>query len=71
MDLRTVILMLAIGSFLFGLLLIVFKHNKSNPQKVPYWITAKFLQSAGSLMLYYKINGLDGLTMSADRGNSH
>ena len=28
MDLKTVILLLAVGSFLFGLLLLVFKFNK-------------------------------------------
>lgn len=52
MDLRTVILMLAVGSFIYALLLIVFKFNKSNPQEVPCWITAKILQGIGSLMLF-------------------
>lgn len=66
MDLRTVMLMLAVGSFLFGLLLIGFKFKKNNPQKVPYWITAKFLQAAGSLMLYYRISSFDALTVLAN-----
>jgi len=51
MDLRTVMLMLAVGSFLFGLLLVIFKYHKKSPQEVPYWITAKMLQGGGSLML--------------------
>lgn len=63
MDLRTVMLMMAIGSLLFGLLLIVFKYKKSNPQDVPYWITAKILQAAGSLMLYIRTNTFDGITL--------
>jgi len=58
--------MLAIGSFLFGLLLIIFRFNKNNPQKVPFWITAKILQAAGSLMLYYRPGTFDGLTMLAN-----
>lgn len=66
MDLRTVMLMLAIGSFLFGLLLISFKFNKSNPQKVPFWITAKILQAAGSFMLYYRTSMFDGLAILAN-----
>lgn len=68
MDLRTVMLMLAVGSFLFGLLLIGFKFKKNNPQKVPYWITAKFLQAAGSFMLYYRISSFDALTVLANTG---
>jgi len=41
MDLRTVTLMLAIGSFLFGLLLMIFKLNKSNPQKCSFLDSGK------------------------------
>jgi len=65
-DLKTVMLMLAVGSFIFGLLLVIFKFNKNNPQKVPFWIAAKFLQAAGSLMLYYRAGIFDGLTMKAN-----
>jgi diguanylate cyclase (GGDEF)-like protein/PAS domain S-box-containing protein len=65
-DLRTVVLMLAIGSFLFGILLVLFKYNNSNPQEVPYWITAKFLQAAGSMMLFYRIGTYDGFTVLAN-----
>jgi diguanylate cyclase (GGDEF)-like protein/PAS domain S-box-containing protein len=65
MDLRTVMLMMAIGSFLFGLLLVVFKYKKNNPQEVPFWITAKLLQGAGSLMLFYRTSTFDGLTLLA------
>jgi len=61
MDLRTIMLMLAIGSFLFGILLMVF--NKNNTQKVPFWIAAKFLQTAGTLMLYYRMRMFDIFTI--------
>lgn len=66
MDTKTVMLMLAVGSFLLGLLLVIFRFNKSNPQKVPFWIAAKILQSAGSIMLYYRTGTFDGLTMLAN-----
>ncbi|HHW30741.1 MAG TPA: diguanylate cyclase [Clostridiaceae bacterium] len=66
MDLRTIILMLAIGSFLFGILLIIFKLNKNDPQEVPYWIQAKILQAVGSLLLYYRTNTYDSLTLLAN-----
>ena len=36
MDLRTVMLMLAVGSFLFGLLLGIFKYLKKSRLDVPY-----------------------------------
>ncbi|MGI6551544.1 MAG: sensor domain-containing diguanylate cyclase [Bacillota bacterium] len=66
MDLRTVMLMLAVGSFLFGLLLIVFRMKKNSPQIVPYWITAKHLQAAGFFMLYLRTNTFDGLPILAN-----
>ena len=59
-------LMLAIGSFLFGLLLVAFKHNKNNPQKVPYWILAKILQGIGFLLLYLRTDRFDFLTVPAN-----
>ena len=66
MDIRTVMLMLAVGSFLFGLLLVMFKIKKNNPQQVPFWIVAKFLQAAGSLMLFYRTETFDVITMLAN-----
>lgn len=66
MELRTVMLMLAVGSFLFGLMLVVFKISQNNPQNVPFWITAKMLQAAGSLMLYYRTTSFDSLTLLAN-----
>lgn len=66
MDLKTVILLLAVGSFLFGLLLLVFKFNKKDPQEVPFWIVAKLLQAAGSMMLYYRTDTFDILTIIAN-----
>lgn len=65
MDLRTVMLMLAVGSFVFGMLLVVFKYNKNNPQRVPFWIRAKMFQAVGSLILYFRTNTYDGLTILA------
>lgn len=66
MDLRTVMLMLAAGSLLFGLLLVLFQLNRNNPQKVPFWVEAKILQAAGSLMLYFRTSTFDGLTFLAN-----
>lgn len=66
MELRTVMLMLAIGSFLFAILLIIFKFRKEAPQEVPYWIVAKFLQGVGSLILYFKTTTYDVITMIAN-----
>ncbi|MGI6758431.1 MAG: PAS domain-containing protein [Bacilli bacterium] len=66
MELRTVMLMLAIGSFLFAILLIIFKFRKEAPQEVPYWIVAKFLQGVGSLILYFKTTTYDVITMTAN-----
>lgn len=66
MDLRTVMLMLAVGSFLYGLLLAVFKYKKNTPQEVPFWIEAKVLQSAGFFILYFRTSTYDGLTMLAN-----
>jgi len=65
-DTKTVILMLAIGSFLYGLLLIIFKYKKDSPQDVPFWITTKLLQAAGSLLIYATTGQFD---MLAHLGN--
>ena len=65
MDLRTVMLMLAVGSFVFGLLLLILKFVGSNRQRVPFWIAAKFLQAAGSLLLYYRVGIFDSMTVLA------
>lgn len=64
MDVRTVMLLLSVGSFLFGLLLIIFKFNKNTPPKVPFWVAAKILQAAGSLTLYFRTSFYDNLTMA-------
>ncbi|HHY81995.1 MAG TPA: diguanylate cyclase [Clostridiales bacterium] len=66
MDLRTVMLMLAVGSFLYGLLLVIFKFKTNSFQEVPFWITAKNLQAAGSLLLYFRTSAYDGFTMLAN-----
>ncbi len=66
MELRTVMLMLAVGSFLLGLLLIVLKYKRTNPQEVPFWIPAKMLQATGSLLLYYRTSTFDALTILAN-----
>ncbi|NLW23277.1 MAG: diguanylate cyclase [Tissierellia bacterium] len=62
MDLKTVMLILAVGSFLFGLLLAVFKFSR----KVPFWLPAKHLQAVGSLLLYFRTNTFDALTLLAN-----
>lgn len=54
MDVPTIILLLSIGSFVFGLLLIIFQFKEKNSTKIPFWILAKFLQGAGSLLLYFE-----------------
>ncbi len=66
MDTRTVMLMLATGSVLFGLLLVMLKFRKNNPQQIPYWIIAKFLQAAGSFMLFYKMGKFDWVAVLAN-----
>lgn len=65
-ELKTVMLMLAVGSYIFGLLLVVFKVNNNNPKEVPYQITAKMLQGTGSLLLFIRTDVYDGLTMAAN-----
>lgn len=44
MDLKTIMLMMAIGSFIFGLFLAILKYNIINPQEVPVsdFVTASF-----------------------------
>jgi len=66
MDLRTVMLMLAVGSFLFGLLLLIFSFNNNRPHEIPFWIAAKILQAVGSLLLYLRTDTFDLLTMLAN-----
>jgi|BioPla2DNA2_1021312.scaffolds.fasta_scaffold07438_1 diguanylate cyclase (GGDEF)-like protein/PAS domain S-box-containing protein len=65
MDVATVMLMLAVGSFLFGLLLVVLKFNVNNRPGVPFWTLAKFSQAVGSLLLYQRVQTYDGLTVLA------
>jgi len=65
-DIRTVKLMLAVGSFLLGLLLIIFKFKRKNPQEVPFWIRAKMLQAIGSLMLYCWSGSFDAFSALAN-----
>ena len=54
MDTRTIILLLAIGSFLFFLLLLLDQFRKAPAQRIPYWAGAKFLQAVGSLVLFVR-----------------
>lgn len=54
MDIKTIILTLAIGSFVFGFLLMLFQIGKKQAERIPFWVTAKFMQGAGSLLLYYR-----------------
>jgi PAS domain S-box-containing protein len=52
MDINTVILGLSVGSYLFGVLLILYQFQKEPSHKIPFLIGAKFLQGTGSLVLY-------------------
>ena len=65
MDIRTVMLMLAVGSTLFGLLLVIFKLDRNNPHHIPFWTFAKFLQAAGSFLMYLRPGTFDTLTVLA------
>jgi len=66
MDFKTVILMLAVGSFSFGLLILLFKFSLGKPQLAPYWVEAKMLKAAGSLLLYLHADSFDILSMVAN-----
>ena len=66
MDLRTVMLMLAVGSYSFGILLFLFKFSLNKPQFVPYWIEAKLLQGAGSLLMYFRTDSADIINIIAN-----
>lgn len=66
MDLRTVLLMMAVGSFVFGLLLLALKAGKNSPLGVPFWFPAKILQALGSLMLFFRVDNFDFLTILAN-----
>lgn len=63
MDVRTIILMLAIGSFVFGLLLVIFQYHKESSEWIPIWIAAKFLQGLGSLILYFRVPSPEFMTV--------
>ncbi len=54
MDTPTTILLLAIGSFVICALLLVFQRHKDAAQHIPFLAPAKFLQGAGSLVLYLR-----------------
>lgn len=53
-DSRTVILLLAIGSFVFFGLLLVYQFRKEASQRTPFWAGAKLLQAVGSLLLFWR-----------------
>lgn len=54
MDIKTVILTLAIGSFVFGAILALFQYGKEPALRIPFWVTAKFMQGTGSMLLYFR-----------------
>ena len=67
MDANTLILTLAFGSYVFGFLLILFQYGKEPSRRIPFWITAKFLQGTGSLILYScDISSPSPLNLAAD-----
>jgi PAS domain S-box-containing protein len=51
LDIRTIILALAIGNLVFGVMLILFQQRQEKTLRNPFWTAAKFLQSAGWLLL--------------------
>ena len=53
MDPRSLILCLAVGSFVFAGLLCIFQRGRPRELRIPFWIPAKCLQGAGSFCLYY------------------
>jgi len=66
MVLETVMLLLSIGSFLFGLLLLIFGISYKMPQEIPFWIASKILQALGSLLLYFRTDVYDFVTVLAN-----
>ncbi|WP_243438432.1 GGDEF domain-containing protein [Fundidesulfovibrio soli] len=56
---------LAIGSYVFCLLLVIFQYGKPPAQTIPYLVTAKFLQGTGSLLLGELGPGPDYVTVMA------
>jgi hypothetical protein len=48
------ILSLSIGSFVFGFILLLFQSGQEPSRRIPFWVTAKFLQGAGSLLLFFR-----------------
>lgn len=64
MDFKTEMCLLAVGSFVYAYVLLVF-NNKRNPQRVPFWNMVKIMQSAGFLMLCFWSEHL-GLIMLAN-----
>ncbi|MFP5240314.1 MAG: GGDEF domain-containing protein [Acidobacteriota bacterium] len=54
---------LAIGSYVFCLLLVIFQYGRPRSQTIPYLVTAKFLQGTGSLLLDRMGPGPDYLTV--------
>lgn len=63
LDIKTVILTLAIGSFVFGTILALFQYGKEPSLRIPFWVTAKFMQGAGSLLLYFRDTTPDVLSV--------
>jgi len=51
LDIRTIILALAIGNLVFGIVLILFQLRQEHSLRNPFWPAAKFLQCGGWLLL--------------------
>jgi diguanylate cyclase (GGDEF)-like protein/PAS domain S-box-containing protein len=66
MDLKTVMLMLAVGSFSLGLLLVLFKFSLGKPRLAPFWVEAKMMQAVGSFLLYLRTDIFDCVTAQAN-----
>jgi PAS domain S-box-containing protein len=50
-NIQTAILALAVGNFVFGLMLVLFQIHEERSRRIPFWTAAKFLQCVGWLFL--------------------
>lgn len=62
-DELTLIFILSIGSYIFGILLFVFQYKTEKSRKIPFWVSAKLLQGTGSLILFLRSTSPDFITL--------
>lgn len=67
MDIKTVMLALAVGYLVFGLMLFLFQLREEPSRRIPFWATGKTLQGVGMLLLYgraFSIPDFLGMTVA-------